>query len=326
MEKAKTICTHSGAFHCDEALAVFMLKQTAAYRDARITRSRDPEVWKLSDLLVDVGDVYDESKQRFDHHQRGFSETLDNDHKIKLSSAGLIYKHFGREVILNLSKVATPKLDVLYYRLYTNFIEALDAIDNGVSQFDKTEPQAPKYSINTHLAARVGNLNPAWNDKTRNADDQFWKAVELTGLEFKDALFSIVNIWLPAREVVENAIANRLNIDPKGRIILLDVSCPWKQHLFDLEAELKIGGQIQYALFKDVGESWRVQSVPLSSDSFENRSALPEPWRGKRAGELSEITGVPGCVFCHHSGFIGGTETKEQALQLALVALSVLGK
>lgn len=105
-------------------------------------------------LLVDVGDVYNEATQRFDHHQRGFAETLDENHSIKLSSAGLIYKyktpikisssylfrHFGREVIMNMAPISPAQLEVIYYRLYKNFVEALDAIDNGVNQFDKTEP------------------------------------------------------------------------------------------------------------------------------------------------------------------------------------------
>jgi hypothetical protein len=30
----KMIGTHNGAFHCDEALAVFLLRQTNAFRDA----------------------------------------------------------------------------------------------------------------------------------------------------------------------------------------------------------------------------------------------------------------------------------------------------
>lgn len=71
-----------------------------------------------------------------------------------------------------------------------------------------------------------------------------------------DALNSIVNVWLPARDIVEKAISSRLDVDPKGRIIVLETSCPWKQHLFDLEEELQIQGQIQYAIFKDSGDSW----------------------------------------------------------------------
>lgn len=40
----KKIGTHSGVFHCDEALACFMLKQLPEYLDADIVRSRDSDV------------------------------------------------------------------------------------------------------------------------------------------------------------------------------------------------------------------------------------------------------------------------------------------
>lgn len=55
-----------------------------------------------------------------------------------------------------------PEVDVVYLTLYKNFMEAIDAIDNGVNQWDSEGP--PKYLNNTHLSARVGNLNPAWNE------------------------------------------------------------------------------------------------------------------------------------------------------------------
>ena len=38
--KQKQIGTHDGAFHCDEALACWMLHQTLDFRDASITRTR----------------------------------------------------------------------------------------------------------------------------------------------------------------------------------------------------------------------------------------------------------------------------------------------
>lgn len=55
-------------------------------------RSRDPVVLDACDIVVDVGAVYDESKRRFDHHQRGFQEMFGHGFTTKLSSAGLIYK------------------------------------------------------------------------------------------------------------------------------------------------------------------------------------------------------------------------------------------
>lgn len=57
-----------------------------------LTRTRDPAVLDTCSIVVDVGGVYDEAKQRFDHHQRGFEEVFGHGFTTKLSSAGLVYK------------------------------------------------------------------------------------------------------------------------------------------------------------------------------------------------------------------------------------------
>ena len=64
------IGTHNGTFHCDEALACFMLKQLPEYKHADIIRTRNPEELSKCDVVVDVGGVYDADKHRYDHHQR----------------------------------------------------------------------------------------------------------------------------------------------------------------------------------------------------------------------------------------------------------------
>lgn len=40
-----------------------------------------------------------------------------------------------------------------------------------------------------------------------------------------------------------------------------------------------------------------------------------------RDDELSKIAGIPGCIFAHASGFIGGNKTQEGALQMAVKCL-----
>ena len=55
-------------------------------------------------------------------------------------------------------------------------------------------------------------------------------------------LFYKYRAWLPARKYVEEAINNRNEVDPSGEIIKLEVSVPWKSHLYDIEEELKIEG------------------------------------------------------------------------------------
>lgn len=42
--------------------------------------------------MLDVGGEYEPSRDRYDHHQKGFEEVFGHGFKTKLSSAGLVYK------------------------------------------------------------------------------------------------------------------------------------------------------------------------------------------------------------------------------------------
>ncbi|EPT04302.1 hypothetical protein FOMPIDRAFT_1021967 [Fomitopsis schrenkii] len=329
-ETRKVIGTHNGTFHCDEALAVYLLKRTKTYGNADLKRTRDPAVLDTCSIVVDVGGVYDENKQRFDHHQRGFQEVFGHGYNTKLSSAGLVYKHFGKEIIA--SRVhASPeeeKVQTLWLKVYKEYIEAIDAIDNGVNQYD-TEKQ-PKYRIRTDVSSRVGFLNPAWNEPfdSNTVDARFLQASSLVGEEFISRLDYYANAWLPARNLVSAAIqqARQADVSAGGKIIVFDQFLPWKEHLSDLEEELKIPENSKpiYVLYPDeTANNWRVQAVPVRPESFDSRKALPEVWRGLRDDVLSQKSGIDGCIFIHASGFIGGNKTKEGALQMAKLALEM---
>jgi uncharacterized UPF0160 family protein len=180
-----TIATHSGTFHADESLAIFMLKQLPLYKDAKIIRTRDQSLIEKADIVVDVGATYDPSTNRFDHHQRQFNETFSKGYEIKLSSAGLVYKHFGKQVIANLLNWPMDKseLEFVYEKVYKDLILMFDGVDNGVERYPSTVKAA--YGDETSIAARVGRLNPRWNEPT-NEDilyKQFEKAIEIAGEE-----------------------------------------------------------------------------------------------------------------------------------------------
>lgn len=51
-------------------------------------------------------------------------------------------------------------------KLYENFVEEIDAIDNGIAQTDGE----PRYALTTNLSARVGHLNPRWNDPDQDTE------------------------------------------------------------------------------------------------------------------------------------------------------------
>lgn len=336
MENRKQIATHDGAFHCDEVLAVHMLRQTAAFSNAPVVRSRDEAVLIQADIVVDVGGIYDADAMRFDHHQKTFSGTFEQSGQrsgTKLSSAGLIYKHMGREVVQNVLvtnqiKLRTDEVDEVYLKVYDSFVEAVDAIDNGIPQFDTD--QQPRYQSSTDLASRVARLNAAWNEECTPEIqlNRFSKAVNMVGAEFDECIIAIAKRWLPAREIVVKAMASRFQYDDKGRILVMTEWVPWKDHLYAIEdkehTDSKSANPVQYVVYKDMtGSSWRVQAVPVSPASFTSRTPLPEPWRGVRGDQLSILADISRCIFVHASGFIGGNETYEGAMSMAKKSLGL---
>ncbi|EKX42437.1 hypothetical protein GUITHDRAFT_73898, partial [Guillardia theta CCMP2712] len=313
LQAQKRIGTHDGAFHCDEVLACWMLHQTKQFADAEIVRTREENKLSEMDIVVDVGAVFDPSTHRYDHHQKSFTDTFDEKHVVtKLSSAGLIYKYFGQEILQNIVKSVDVNYEKLYHLVYDNFIEEIDAVDNGVQCY--AADAVPKYKVSTMLGQRVARLNPSWNDQSKKPDEQFQKAMQIVGDEMESIVNYYAKAFLPARSIVYEAISSRLDDHPSGKIIVLKTACPWKDHLFEIEKELQVSmytlANVLYAVYEDQGGSWRVQAVPERPESFHCRKALPEAWRGIRDQALSDLTGVQGCIFVHATGFIGGAQTR----------------
>jgi uncharacterized UPF0160 family protein len=78
---------------------------------------------------------------------------------------------------------------------------------------------------------------------------------------------------------------------------------------------------VKFVLFSDSNGSWRVQAVPVAVGSFICRLFLLEEWQGLRDEKLSAVSGIDGCIFVHATGFIGGNETREGALEMAVKCL-----
>lgn len=176
----------------------------------------------------------------------------------------MIYAHFGEEIIKSISKLPDDGVKVVYEKMYEYFIQELDAIDNGIMICDGE----PKYRISTSLSSRVGSLNPRWNSpEDRPVDNIFEDAMKLAGKEFMDSLDYYSKSWWPAKYIVQQSILNRNNIHASGKIIELETFVPWKEHMFDIEKDLNLTGEIFYAIYKDKS-SWRVICVPNTPNSF----------------------------------------------------------
>lgn len=104
----------------------------------------------------------------------------------------------------------------VWLQVYKTFIEAVDAVDNGVNQYDTSE--APRYLESTALPARVGYLNPQWNEAGGAAllDERFEAASAMAGAEFDAALQRAASSWLPARAIVERCLDAAASVHPSG--------------------------------------------------------------------------------------------------------------
>lgn len=326
---SKVIGTHSGTFQADEAMGVWMLRQLSEYRNAKVVRSRDLTVLDPLDIVIDVGGVYDHSKRRYDHHQRDFDERFDQgkDGKggrcTKLSASGLVYRHYGKEVIRTYYPMLSEEhLELAYKKLYNSLLEALDAIDTGVEIVP--DDVTLRYRDATGLSSRVNRLNPRWNEPEAavKADERFEVASAMCGEDFLSVMTQIVESDIPARVYVERALLARHETDASGEIIALTTGgLPWKNHLYELEKLHEVNPIIKFVLYTDESGMWRVQAVTVEGKSFENRLGLPEEWRGVRDADLAAVTKIAGSRFVHAAGFIGGNDFYEGALEMARVAL-----
>ena len=209
-------------------------------------------------------------------------------------------------------------IETIFKKCYKEFIEAVDANDNGILPYD----EKPKFNYTAlSLPKQVSMLNPRWNEvvEDKEIDARFEKASLLMGQAFENTVQHLYNDWCPARNLVFKAC---LQAKLENRILELEQYIPWKDHIFDFEEENNCKGRFIYVLYPDDMGFWRIHAVPEYPGSFNTRMSLPEDWRGLRDLELSTASNIPNSIFVHANGFIGGNKTYEGALNMAQRSLN----
>jgi uncharacterized UPF0160 family protein len=280
----------------------------------------------MSDILVDVGGEYDESKNKYDHHQEGFDQNFfgqifdfdrEDSSAVLLSSAGLIYRKYGQQILYNIANLMGSRfgnseeeedenIRRAHYEVYNDIIKEVDAQDNGIDMFPSKYNQ--RYNINTGLSSRIKRLNPKWNSEDKNNTKAFLKAMDLVEEEFLEQVNFRLNTIRPAYDIVKEAYESRYNFHHSGELILLKQPVPWKAHLTRLE--YKNGNMtdksVKYAIYQTEDGMYKVHAVSEPKAGFQSKVPLVEEWRGKSEEDLRNITGLQSIKFTHHKGFIGG--------------------
>lgn len=292
MNKPKIILTHSGRFHADEVFGTAVLK--LVFPDAQIVRTRDKKEIESAHIVLDVGGVYDEIKDRFDHHQIGGAGKRDNG--IPYASFGLVWKKYGTQVC---GDEAVAKI------IDKNLVSPIDAMDNGINLVSSINEGAFPVFIQDIFFL----FTSTWQEKERTLDQGFFEVFDLA---HKIIMRSIVHAR--AQVVGDSAVLDAYKKTTDKRLVIL-------------EEKYSYGTLYQYPdlLFVVIPDSqpgqWKLQAVEKDDTTYSVRKSLPESWAGKRDLELQKETGVSDALFCHNARFMAVTKSKEGALELAQIAL-----
>jgi len=291
------IITHSGNFHPDEIFGVATLRILFG-NDVEIIRTRDLSLISgrtSEDIVLDVGLVYDATKNLFDHHQQGGAGKRENG--VPYASFGLIWKHFGEKV--SGSKRAAESIE-------EKLVLTIDAGDNGIDTFQKANKNFKPYLIEGALISFL----PTWKEKEVSIDEAFLKAVDFAQAILEREIVK-AQAFIDGEAEVEKAYAQAED----KRIIILNNTYSWRDVIGKYPEPL-------FVIMNDgVQTTWAVSAVKKDGVSFQSRKLFPESWGGKSGSELVKVTGVVDANFCHNGRFILVANSKEGALKLAQMAV-----
>lgn len=285
-----TIATHNGRFHSDDVFAVAALQLFLGKENTNIIRTRDDEVLKTADYVIDVGGIYDHEAKRYDHHQSG---SLVRDNGITYAALGLVWKHYG-ETICGSAVVAEV--------LEQSLCQPIDAGDNGISLYTKNEYGVSPFELYNIVSSFMplsteGDYDAAFIDAVDFARALLERLI--AGANFQQQNLEYI------KEVYEMAEDKTLLVFDKSVSKNLLIQYP----------EVKT---IVYPSITSSGQTWRAAVIPESyDDTFVNRVSFPEAWAGLDSSELAEVSGIADAIFCHKSRFLFGAESIESAIAAA---------
>ncbi len=294
--KKITLVTHDGSFHADDIFACATLSLILENKNEQfeVIRTRDEEKIKTGDYVFDVGGVYDEESNRFDHHQVGGAGKRLNG--IEYASFGLVWKKFGMELCGD-KKV----FDLIEDKL----VAPIDAADNG---FDLVEN---KHKISPYFIQQFFySMRPTWREESLSKDEIFLECVKIAKTVLSREIVQAMDAML-----AEESVISIYNKTENKKIIVLDKRYPFEYVLHNFPEPL-------FAIYeRDTDKLWGVVAIREDPKTFKNRKNFPSSWAGLRDEELQKVSGVPDAVFCHRGLFLAVAGSKEGAIKLAEIAL-----
>lgn len=324
----KTIVTHNGTFHNDEVTAYAMLNYI--FPNNTLIRTRDPSIINNNDvsIVIDVGQIYDVKKHRYDHHQPSFHETFDKQSIIPLSSAGLIYKHFGHMMFEkfcseNQFEYNNDILKKAQQYFYNQFFVEIDAFDNGVRQYSDNFYEKLEYGEieqKYYATSNIGYYVSKFNCINPNNDTLQYEAFKRASNFVWGALYAfMMNYFSALKEnvddynIIEAAMKERFTYDKSGRTVVIKKDCnSWRQCISKYEYKYP-DVRVIFVIYPHIGNTWSIRT--MSDQRFKNRrDLLSQDDMVKKISRPEEL------IFVHTKRFVGAATTLETCIEMGMVS------
>jgi uncharacterized UPF0160 family protein len=198
-----------------------------------------------------------------------------------------------------------------------NFVYKIDQMDSGVRIEGFKTPMAI-HKCNP-VAGNKGEFDRRFNILVELMSDALIHSVGEEDLDEKICSLPQVQEWVQQFEESQEASRCRVREVLRGAEQVA-VFGQFEPALASTAHEAK--AETLYTIFPSPSGEWMVQQIPTEAGGFTGRKPLPTSWAGKRRAELDEVTGIPGCIFCHPGRFIGGHKILEGAVAMAKLAIA----
>lgn len=299
--KPKILITHDAGFHTDDIFAaatlqIYLEKNNQKYK---LIRTRDAKIISSGDFVFDVGGIYNPKEGKFDHHQKGGAGTRENG--IPYAAFGLVWKEFGQKICEDIS--ISNEID-------RKLAQPIDANDNGVDVY--------KSNIKDVSPITFQDIAGVYYPEEGASDEEYLKAFNTLVLLAKSIL---------EKSILKSKKQAEVNTYMKG---LYDTTDEKKF----LVVERKYGrfavtmgaldlSEVLYVVYPSVkNESeWNICATRKSVETMESKKPFPESWAGLQNDDLAKASGVSSARFCHNGRFLCTASSKEDAINLAKLAI-----
>jgi uncharacterized UPF0160 family protein len=308
--------THDLGFHTDEVLSysIFHFLYSDTY-NIKLVRTRNISYYEQLEnvIFVDIGQKYIPHKY-YDHHQidNGLIKILDIDYSnnknkfynfknVKYSAAGLIWKDYGKDFIKkHLSIDDEDAINQVFKLIDNSLITHIDLVDNG---------NYPNIKYNFNLTNIIKKFYPSPLAKDKRSEEDYNNGFLEYAKFLEDLLFSLVEHEY--KRVLDNDMLKQL-YNGVSEVLIIEDELHWKNIIINDS----YFDPIKFVIAKMMDDTWRVFPISIKNNFKQYKVNFPDSWKGLQGDKFKEATDIDDVIFCHNSGFIVGTKSKESAIEL----------